>query len=77
MATTEETILSHSQRGMHKIVPHDLDALKAADEILVTSLSNLCLRVCEIDGEPAGGGDPEAVELLRSNLMKEVKAATE
>ena len=22
MATTEETILSHSQRGMHRIVPH-------------------------------------------------------
>ncbi|WP_156411858.1 hypothetical protein [Hugonella massiliensis] len=32
MATTEETILSHSQRGMHKIVPRDLGALKAATE---------------------------------------------
>lgn len=32
MATTEETILSRSQRGMHKTVPCDLDALKAATE---------------------------------------------
>lgn len=57
--------------------PFDLDTLIGADEILVTSSSNLCMRVCEIDGQPAGGKDPGTVELLRSSLMEEFKSATE
>ena len=57
--------------------PFDLDTLIDADEILVTSSSNLCMRVCEIDGQPAGGKDPGTVELLRSSLMEEFKSATE
>lgn len=87
-APTDELILpgiarAHLIRMAKKLgiavseTPYDLDALTAADEILVTSSSNLCLRVCEVDGEPAGGRDPETVELLRSNLMKEFKEATE
>ena len=87
-APTDELILpgiarAHLIRMAKKLgiavseTPYDLDTLKAADEILVTSSSNLCLRVCEIDGEPAGGRDPETVELLRSNLMEEFKEATE
>ena len=54
-----------------------IDDLKNADEIIVTSSSNVCLRVGELDGKKVGGKDPELFELLRSNLYKEIIAATE
>ena len=57
--------------------PFYLPDLFGADEILVTSSSKLCLHACEIDGRPAGGKDPERLELLRSTVMDEFIAATE
>ena len=50
--------------------------LMEADEILVTSSSNLCRYANEIDGRPAGGGARGIFELLRSSLMTEFEAAT-
>ena len=57
--------------------PFTLDELFSADEVLVTSSSNLCLRACEIDGTPAGGGAPALYERLRSYLLDEFLRATE
>ncbi len=57
--------------------PYYMDDLWNADEILVTSSSNVCLRVSELDGKPVGGKDPETFERLRSALYKEICDATE
>ena len=57
--------------------PYYMDDLWNADEILVTSSSNVCLRVSELDGKPVGGKDPENFERLRSALYKEICDATE
>ncbi|MBQ6360267.1 MAG: aminotransferase class IV [Lachnospiraceae bacterium] len=57
--------------------PFMLDELLDADEVLVTSSSNLCLYADRIDGRPAGGRDRERYEQLRSYLMKEFEDATD
>ena len=57
--------------------PFLLEELFAADEVLVTSSSNLCLRACEIDGKPVGGGAPALYERLRSYLLEEFYRATD
>ena len=55
----------------------DLEALFDADEIIVTSSSNLCLHACEIDGAAAGMKDERHYEMLRSYLVQEFMRATE
>lgn len=57
-------------------VPFTLDELRKADEIIVTSSSKLCMRGCELDGEPVGGKDPDLIEKLRSYLIDEFTTAT-
>lgn len=56
--------------------PYSLDTLLSADEIIVTSSSNLCLRALEIDGKPVGGRDGETYEKLRSEVLREFLEAT-
>lgn len=56
--------------------PYDLETLQNADEILVTSSSNLCLRCTELDGKSVGGRAPEMYEDIRSHLLAEFEAAT-
>lgn len=51
--------------------PYTLKELFEAEEVLVTSSSNLCLHVCEIDGKPVGGKNPELLEKIRSALLGE------
>lgn len=51
--------------------PYTLDDLFAAEEVIVTSSSNLCLHACEIDGRPVGGKQPELLEKLRRALLEE------
>lgn len=51
--------------------PYSLNDLFAAEEVLVTSSSNLCLHACEIDGKPVGGKQPELIEKIRKALMDE------
>ena len=51
--------------------PYTLDDLFQAEEVIVTSSSNLCLHACEIDGKPVGGKQPEMMELLRKSLLDE------
>ena len=53
-----------------------LDELFGADEIIVTSSSNLCLHADRIDGREAGMKDPEHYELLRRYLLNEFEEAT-
>ncbi|MDO5702742.1 MAG: aminotransferase class IV [Lachnospiraceae bacterium] len=57
--------------------PFTLDELYDADEILVTSSSNLCNHANRIDGRAAGMKDVETFEKLRSYLVDEFMAATE
>jgi D-alanine transaminase len=42
-----------------------LDDLFMADEAIVTSASNFCLSVCEVDGKPVGGRAPELLKRLQ------------
>lgn len=54
-----------------------LDDLFAADEIIVTSSSNLCLHADCVDGKMVGGKDPETYEKLRKEILREFLEATE
>ncbi len=54
-----------------------LDDLFDAEEVLVSSSSNLCLHANEIDGIPVGGKQPELIESIRKAVMDEFLAATE
>ena len=53
-----------------------LDDLMNADEVIVTSSSNLCLRADMIDGKPVGGGDSTLYNRLREYLLEEFYTAT-
>ncbi|MBR6029811.1 MAG: aminotransferase class IV [Clostridia bacterium] len=57
--------------------PFNLDELFAADEVIITSSSNLCMHAHEIDGRPVGMRAPETYESLRSALLDEFYAETE
>ena len=56
--------------------PYTLKELFEAEEVLVTSSSNLCLHACEIDGKPVGGKNPELLEKIRSALLGEFSENT-
>lgn len=56
--------------------PYTLKDLFEAEEVLVTSSSNLCLHACEIDGKPVGGKNPELLEKIRVALIGEFREAT-
>ena len=56
--------------------PYYLDDLLEADEVLVTSSSNLCLRAGAVDGKPVGGRASEMYEELREHLIQEFMDAT-
>ena len=53
-----------------------LEDLKAAEEILVTSSSKLCMRADRLNGEPVGGKRPELFEKLRKAIWDEFIEAT-
>ena len=53
-----------------------LDDLMNADEVIVTSSSNLCLRADMIDGKHVGGGDSTLYYRLREYLLEEFYTAT-
>lgn len=57
--------------------PYTLDEMYHADEVLVTSSSNLCLHANELDGRPVGGKAPELLEKIRAALIGEFTEATE
>lgn len=51
--------------------PYYLPDLMSADEIIVTSSSNLCLRADHIDGHAVGMKDEKHYELLRRAVLEE------
>lgn len=53
-----------------------LSELFAADEVIVTSSSNLCIRADRIDGKVVGGKAPELFERLRRYLLDEYMTVT-
>lgn len=56
--------------------PYYMKELLEADEVLVTSSSNFCLRVEELDGKPIGGKAPELYEKIRKAVLDEFLEAT-
>ena len=54
-----------------------LEDLFAAEEVIVSSSSKLCMHAVEIDGKPVGGKQPELLEKLRAEVIGEFEAATE
>lgn len=57
-------------------VPYTLEELRAADEIIVTSSSALCLRAVSLDGHEIGGKDGATLKKLQDALLAEFKAYT-
>ncbi|MFR1518637.1 MAG: aminotransferase class IV [Clostridia bacterium] len=51
--------------------PFTLEELMAADEVMVSSSSTLCIQAVEIDGKPVGGKDPLLLGKIRSAVYKE------
>ena len=56
--------------------PYTLDELMAAEEVIVTSSSQLCMLAQEVDGRPVGGRQPELINRLQQALLDEFFAAT-
>ena len=50
---------------------------RKADELIVTSSSNVCMYVDELDGKPFGGKDQATLFRLRDALYQEICEATE
>ena len=50
-----------------------LDELRAADEVIVTSSSNLCTVADELDGQPVGGRDPKTIRTLQEIVYREYR----
>ena len=48
-----------------------LEQLADADEIIVTSSSDLCMYADELDGRPVGGRDQQTLEKLRNAVYRE------
>ena len=52
-------------------VPYTLDDLMNAEEVIVTRCGSFCQPVCEVDGKPVGGKQPEMLKRLQDALMAE------
>lgn len=57
--------------------PYTLDELMNADEVLVSSSSQLCMVAESVDGKPVGGKAPELLHRLQQALLAEFYAATD
>lgn len=74
---------AHLIRACHALgipvseTPYMLKELFEAEEVIVTSSSNLCLHADEIDGKKVGGKNPELLEQIRKYLLDEFYQATE
>lgn len=72
--------LIHACEALHIPVHQECFSLKElfeADEVIVTSSSNLCRHANVIDQKPVGGKSPELLETIRAYLLDEFKQATE
>lgn len=55
---------------------YTLDDLKAADEVILTSASALCMRIVEVDGAPVGQKAPHTLKTLQDYLLNDFMAET-
>lgn len=56
--------------------PYTLDELKAADEVILTSASALCMRIVEVDGVPVGQKAPHTLKTLQDYLLDDFLTET-
>ena len=56
---------------------YTLDELKAADEVILTSASALCMRIVEVDGTAVGQKAPHTLQTLQDYLLADFVTATE
>ncbi len=56
---------------------YTVEEMLAADEILITSASALCIRVSEIEGRPVGGKAPTLVKAFQDALLQSFLEETE
>ena len=56
--------------------PDTLDDLKAADEVILTSASALCMRIVEVDGNSVGQKAPHTLKVLQDYLLADFINAT-
>ena len=56
--------------------PFSVDGLKAADEIITTSSTNPCIRVCRVDGADAGMKAEELFARIHREIFREFYAET-
>lgn len=51
--------------------PFSLDTLREADEIIVSSSGDFCMRACELDGKPIGKKAPTLLKKLQDAIWQE------
>ena len=56
--------------------PYCLEDVFSAEEVLVTSSSNLVLFADALDGTPVGGKRPELAEAIRAQIHREFSEFT-
>ena len=56
---------------------YTLDDLKAADEVILTSASALCMRIVEVDGAPVGQKAPHTLKTLQDYLLNDFLTETQ
>ena len=55
---------------------YTLDDLKAADEVILTSASALCMRIVEVDGASVGQKAPHTLKILQDYLLNDFLTET-
>ena len=53
-----------------------VDEMMEADEIIISSAGTLGIGVCEVDGKPVGGKDPELLHKLQKAAVKDFEDET-
>lgn len=53
-----------------------VEDLFTADEIIISSAGTLAVPVCEIDGKPVGGRDPELLHKLQETAVADFEKET-
>ena len=57
--------------------PYTVQEMLDADEVILTSASALCIRICEVDGRAVGGKASEVLKRLQDALLEDFLNHTE
>jgi len=55
---------------------YNLDTLREADEIMISSAGSLCIAAEELDGSPCGGKAPEILKKIQDEVLREFMEET-